>query len=95
MTKVAKLQGPIKPGQVYCGRSGYGQSGRWGNPEPLTNEEDRLNNIGRFHHRLFFGDLQPRLRHLIELKDKELFCFCAPNACHCDVYADICNQFTL
>lgn len=84
----------LKDNQVYCGRAGRGQSGFWGNPETLKSEDDRLNNLERFHHRLFFGDLQHRLYHLEELIHKELMCFYFPKACHCDVYADICNQIS-
>ena len=93
MTTVGRLRGNnFLPHQKYCGRPGRGVPGKWGNPEPLLSENDRLDAIERFHHRLFTGDLQYRLENLEELKDKELLCFCAPKACHCDVYADICNQ---
>ncbi len=93
MTTVGKITNkPLKPNQVYCGRAGRGQSGFWGNPEPLLNEEDRLACIERFHHRLWQGDLQYRLGHLEDLRHKELLCFCGLKACHCDVYADACNQ---
>lgn len=92
MTTIGRIRGQLKDNQIYCGRAGRGQLGFWGNPEFLKSEDDRLNNIERFHHRLFFGDLQNRLANLDELIDKELLCFCRPAACHCDVYADICNQ---
>ena len=100
VSKIRPYQNSFGSHQVYCGRAGKGQNGKWGNPEPLRNEEDRLNNIERFHHRLFTGDLQSRLENLEELKDKELMCFCCDDlaknpknkACHCHVYADIVNQ---
>ena len=92
MTTVNHITPRIKPNQIYCGRAGKNQSGKWGNPEKLLSERDRLSNIERFHHRLFQGDLQSRLRFLEELKNKELVCFCFPKACHCNVYADIVNQ---
>lgn len=98
MTTVGRISKIIAPNQRYCGRAGKGQDGKWGNPKPLFKESDRLADIELFHHRLFTGDLQHRLEDLEELKDKELLCFCRGanelngKACHCDVYADICNQ---
>jgi hypothetical protein len=69
---------------VYIGRPGKGQSGKWGNPFSKGTREE---NVAAFREWIL---TQPHLLlDLHELKGKRLGCFCAPKACHGDVLAEL------
>jgi len=47
------------------------------------------------HEKWFMSDDCKELRgELHELKDKILGCWCAPQACHCDLYVKLCRGLT-
>jgi hypothetical protein len=73
---------------VYIGRPGKGQKGKWGNP---FSEGTREENIAAFREWII---QQPELlADLRELKGKRLGCFCAPKACHGDVLVELVEAF--
>lgn len=72
---------------VYIGRSGRGYDGYFGNP---FSQGSRAENIARF--RVYFArrmQSDPEFKRRIEgLSGLRLGCFCAPAACHGDVYKE-------
>lgn len=74
---------------VYIGRPGRGQTGKWGNPFKLEREADRPAVLARYREWLL---QQPHLlADLHELRGKVLGCFCSPKACHGDVLAELAD----
>ena len=76
-----------EPYDVYIGRSGKGQSGKWGNPFTDGTKEQ---NITKYEHYLL--DSPKLMADLPELLNKRLGCFCKPKACHGDIlkrYAEL------
>ena len=72
------------PGDVYIGRAGHGKSGQFGNPFSIGKDGDRAEVISKFEDWL---EQHPELvEQLQALNPKRLVCFCAPQACHGDVY---------
>ena len=72
-----------EPYDVYIGRSGRGQDGKWGNK---FYEGTREENIANFEHWLLTHPKGRKLmKDLPELLDKRLGCFCKPEACHVDI----------
>ncbi len=83
-----------KPGDIYIGRPGKGESGYFGNPFPLKWGDSRGSTIERY--RAYFlkrieNDKEFR-RRVLELKGKRLYCFCKPHPCHGDVIAEWLNS---
>jgi hypothetical protein len=83
----------IPENAVYIGRknsaAGLEQS-KFANPEPLakgSSEQERQANLGRYRQWLVTQVKTGRISadDLLELKDKDLVCFCSPKACHGDV----------
>lgn len=85
---------------VYVGRKGKGHDGYFGNPHvvdsgctcawPVVIYHDRADAIATFRR-----DFAVRIEHDAEfrrrveaLRGLRLGCFCAPDACHADVYAE-------
>ena len=78
---------------VYIGRAGRGQSGYFGNPFRLSNNETRGATIERYKS-YFYQRLEsdPQFRERIHaLKGKTLGCFCKPYPCHGDVICEYLN----
>jgi hypothetical protein len=70
------------PYDVYCGRPGP-----WGNPFFTGTREENIK-----AHRWWVLHSAERQEHIRrELRGKVLGCWCAPQACHCDVLAEIAN----
>ena len=69
-----------EPYDVYIGRRGKGQSGKWGNPFRNGTREE---NIARFEAYLLSN--KELMQDLHELKGKRLGCFCSPKPCHGDI----------
>lgn len=74
---------------VYIGRAGKGKDGYFGNPFRLGPDGDRQEVIMKY-----FEYLIERLAtdkefssRILQLKDKNLVCFCAPKTCHGDIIA--------
>ena len=71
---------------VYIGRAGKGQDGKWGNPFSTGTREENINNFEEY-----LVNNKELMQDLHELRGKRLGCFCKPRACHGDVlkkYAD-------
>tara|TARA_B100000959_G_C14935691_1_gene605642 strand:+ start:679 stop:945 length:267 start_codon:yes stop_codon:yes gene_type:complete len=72
---------------IYIGRAGKGQDGKWGNKFYKGTREE---NIANFEHYLL--DSPELMADLPELLNKRLGCFCKPKACHGDIlkrYAEL------
>lgn len=84
---------PEGPNTVYIGRAGKGRNGYFGNPYPLTREEDRGKIIERYIE--YFIEqitISKEFRERIEgLRGKVLLCFCFPKTCHGDIIAAYLN----
>ena len=75
---------------VYIGRAGYGQDGKWGNPFTKGTKEE---NIRMFEEYLVANT--KLMQDLHELRGKRLGCFCKHKACHGDVlkkYAELIEE---
>ncbi len=73
-------------GSVYIGRPR-----RWGNPFSIGKDGNREEVIQKY--RLWLDEkpeLKERMRR--DLKDKDLVCFCYPQACHGDVILEVANS---
>ena len=62
---------------VYCGRPS-----KWGNPFVVGRDGDRNLCIVRYIE--WFNNQDDLIDSLPELRGKNLVCYCAPHACHCD-----------
>lgn len=72
---------------VYIGRPGKGQAGKWGNKFTKGTREE---NIAEYRKWIL---TQPHLlSQLHELEGKRLGCFCKPKACHGDVLVELINE---
>lgn len=71
---------------VYIGRGS-----KWGNPFVIKDGMDRAEVVTRFR---AYINTKPELLEAakLELKGKNLLCFCAPLACHGDVLIEIANE---
>lgn len=73
---------------VYCGRSGKGQDGYFGNPFKGIDAILKFENY--FYSRL---DIDPEFKKRVqELKGKRLGCFCKPKPCHVDIICKYLND---
>ena len=68
----------IEGNMVYIGRPS-----KWGNPFAMRNELDRERVIAQYEQYLL--SKPELLAQVIELKGKDLVCWCSPQACHGDV----------
>ena len=72
-----------EPYDVYIGRAGKGQDGKWGNPFFEGTKEE---NIAKYEMYLLTNPKGRKLmKDLPELLGKRLGCFCKPEACHGDI----------
>tara|TARA_R100000306_G_C4311718_1_gene110547 strand:+ start:111 stop:383 length:273 start_codon:yes stop_codon:yes gene_type:complete len=69
-----------EPYDIYIGRAGKGQNGKWGNPFSKGSREE---NIAKFEEYLLKSPWL--MQDLPELLNKKLGCFCKPKACHGDI----------
>lgn len=64
----------------------------WGNPFPMLREADRDVVCARFHDWFHtHPDAAPLRARIGELAGKDLFCWCAPRACHADTLLAAAN----
>lgn len=81
------------PNYVYCGRAmsrkGLAKS-KWHNPFRVGHDGDRAECIAKFE--AYIQQRPDLLAQIRELRGKTLVCWCAPEACHCDVLARLANQ---
>lgn len=74
---------------VYVGRACREfPASKWGNPYRVGVHGDKQTVIARFRQYVMSGHLKADLP---ELKGKVLGCWCAPEACHADVLAELAN----
>ena len=73
----------IPPGAVYIGRGS-----KWGNPYVIGYDGDRAEVIEKYQYSL---PLNLQEEAMVELRGKDLVCFCAPLACHGDILLKIAN----
>jgi hypothetical protein len=74
-----------KKGDVYIGRPRSGRDGRYGNPYLIGRDGTREEVILKFALEVN----EDLVKDLIKQKPKRLMCFCAPQACHGDIYAEL------
>lgn len=74
-----------EPYDVYIGRGS-----KWGNPYPITANQDRKTVIQAY--KKYLLNSPELLKDLHELKGKTLGCFCKPKPCHGDVLIELINQ---
>jgi uncharacterized protein DUF4326 len=78
---------------VHCKREAYdiyiGRPGKWGNPFVIGKDGTREQVIAKC--RQWLLSQTSLMAALPELKGKVLGCWCAPNACHGDVLAELAN----
>jgi uncharacterized protein DUF4326 len=82
-----------RPGDVYIGRAGRGESGYFGNPFTLGMDGSRDEVIAQYREYFaarMYEDAEFRER-IEALRGKRLACFCAPQACHGNVIAEHLN----
>jgi hypothetical protein len=73
----------LPEGAVYVGRPS-----KWGNPFLIGRDGDRAEVIRQFARYLCESDL---FNDLHELRNKDLGCWCAPEACHADLLLRLAN----
>lgn len=83
----------MKTRVVHCKREPYdvyiGRPSKWGNPFVIGTDGTREQVIAKYRRWL---ESQPQLlAALPELKGKTLGCWCAPDACHGDVLAELAD----
>jgi len=76
----------IPEGAVYVGRPS-----KWANPYKIGRDGNRAEVIAKFRY-----EHLPQHPELVEaakkeLRDKDLVCWCAPEACHGDIWLEIAN----
>ena len=82
-------------GAVHCRREPYdvyvGRPGRWGNPFRIGPDGSREEVLAKYRAWLASNsDLIGAAR--LELRGKVLGCWCAPQACHGDVLAEVADS---
>jgi len=78
------IKGQTPAGAIYCGRPS-----KWGNPFEIGRDGNRREVIAKHEQWLA---TQPQLMAQIEsLRGKDLICWCAPKACHCDTLIRLAN----
>lgn len=88
MPKVWNKRDPKTPKDaVYVGRPSL-----YGNPFEIGKHGDRENVIRRYKHEVL-GEMSNAQLDLLKLnlKGKDLVCWCAPKPCHADVLLEIAN----
>lgn len=79
------IRGAMPPGAVYIGRPS-----KWGNPYQIGRDGDRASVIKQFATYLAARpDLSDQAR--VELRGRDLVCWCAPLPCHGDVLLQVAN----
>ena len=83
-----KLGKVVPPGAVYIGR---GRGSKYGNPFTIGKDGDRTEVIAKYEAWL---PTQPELvaAAKVELRGRDLVCFCAPQACHGHILMRVANS---
>jgi hypothetical protein len=84
----------MKTRVVHCKREAHdvyiGRPGKWGNPFVIGRDGTRGQVIAKY--RQWLVSQAALVAALPELKGKTLGCWCAPNACHGDVLAEMADK---
>lgn len=82
----ARIVGRTANNAIYVGRPS-----KWGNPFTMKREADRPAVLAQFEQ---YVKEHPELVEAAkqELPDKDLICWCAPKACHGDLWLRIANE---
>lgn len=84
----------MNPLVVHCKRSKHdvyiGRPSIWGNPFEIGRDGTREEVINKY--RTWIAERPLLIAKLPELKGKTLGCWCAPQACHGDVLAELANK---
>lgn len=85
MSVLNRRKDRIPPGAVHIGRPS-----KWGNPFVIGRDGDRDEVIAKY---LAWLLARPEkiAEAKLELRGKDLVCFCAPQRCHGDVLSEIAN----
>lgn len=78
----------VPPGAVYVGRPS-----KWGNPFKIGKHGTREEVIARY--RDYIIDriaTNPGVYDLMELRGKDLVCWCHPQPCHADILLELANE---
>lgn len=71
------------PGSVYIGRGS-----KWGNPYVIGSDGTREEVIQKYRDNM---SLDLEMDAAVELRGKDLVCFCSPSPCHGDILLEIAN----
>lgn len=87
-TSRTPLDGGVPRGAVYVGRPS-----KWGNPFVVGKDGTRAEVVAKYREWINAPE-QARLRAeaRIELRGRDLVCWCAPELCHADVLLEIANS---
>lgn len=89
MPQVKNMHGTnrsIPEGAVYIGRPT-----KWGNPFVISRDGDRAQVMKKYETWLM-TQTELVAQAKVELKGKDLYCWCAPKACHGDVLLKVANS---
>jgi hypothetical protein len=79
---------------AHCKQSNFevyvGRPTKWGNPFEMGKDGSRAQVVAKY--RQWIGTQANLLRDLHELRGKVLGCYCAPQACHADILAELANK---
>ena len=82
---------------VHCKKSKYdiscGRPSKWGNCFEIGKDGDRDEVIQKYEDWIICGEGQRLLKLLNELKGRILGCWCKPKKCHCDILANLAENF--
>ncbi len=81
MKVLNKHHAGIPKGAVYIGRGS-----KWGNPFVIGRDGTREEVVAKYRDWIIHSDLA---LDVIELKGKDLVCYCAPKSCHGDVLIEL------
>lgn len=81
MKVLNKHHAGVPEGAVYIGRGS-----KWGNPFVIGRDGTREEVVARYRDWIIHSDLA---LEVIELKGRDLVCFCAPKSCHGDVLIEL------
>jgi hypothetical protein len=71
---------------VYCGRPS-----KFGN-QFKTGVDGTRSEVIQLHREWFLNNPAMLLAAKVELKGKNLICWCAPKSCHCDIILKVANE---
>ena len=87
---MAKVLNYHKVGGVPEDARYVGRGSKWGNPFHIGKDGDRDQVLEKYERWLMRN--ASLLHALTELRDKDLVCYCAPQACHADLLLRLANE---